>query len=157
MQIMQHNVQSTATACHAFYGTDPAEVCLSLCSNGAAEGHAELPIPAACFPFATPSPRLSKHGSGGADLIWRMDGSEQQQHSTGKPVLRSISLVSCSPAHGAAHRCLRAAFEAEPGALGCSTVQGECTTPVDILPLCSALCMPVDVAPKLVSEHTPVN
>lgn len=121
MQSMQLDVQSTADACHAFCGADPAAVCPSLCSNGAAKGHGELPTPAACFPFAARSPRLSKHGSGGADLIWRMDGSEQQQaHSTGKPVLRSISLVSCSSAHGAAHRCLRAGCQAEAGALGCN-------------------------------------
>ena len=95
LQSMQLGVQTTGTACHALCGPDAAAVCPSLCSNGAAEGHGELPTPAACFPFATRSPRLSKHGSGGADLIWRMDGSEQQQaHSTGKPVLRSISLVS---------------------------------------------------------------
>ena len=96
LQSMQPDVQNTARACHALCGADPAAaVCPSLCSNGAAQGHGELPTPAACFPFATRSPRLSKHGSGGADLIWRMDGSEQQQaHSTGKPVLRSISLVS---------------------------------------------------------------
>ena len=95
LQSLQLDVQSTAEACHACCGAHLAAVCSSLCSNGAAEGHSELPTPAACFPFATRSPRLSKHGSGGADLIWRMDGAEQQQaHSTGNPVLRSISLVS---------------------------------------------------------------